>query len=129
LHALLPHHLTAVLLQNWPWFKPVLYHDISAEVPAWNRSMVRFAYLGWLLAAAGFLVNWIVAMILYAPSLRLPPPALPACLCTCLVAAWILCGLPLQLQACPVLAQARGSTFTLPPVALAQDVCPHQDGR
>lgn len=50
--------------KNWPWFKPVLYHDISGEVPAWNRGMVRFAYLGWLLGFAGYLVNWLVVMIL-----------------------------------------------------------------
>lgn len=39
--------------KNWPSFRPILYHDINAEIPAVNRGMVRAAYITWILTAAG----------------------------------------------------------------------------
>lgn len=49
--------------KNWPSCKPMLYHDISADVPSWHRGMVRFAYVSWLLSALGFFLNWLIFLM------------------------------------------------------------------
>ncbi|KAF8072366.1 hypothetical protein HT031_000025 [Scenedesmus sp. PABB004] len=47
---------------NWPSCCPVIYHSIREQVPAWNRSMVRFTYLVELLSLAGFFFNALVLL-------------------------------------------------------------------
>lgn len=49
--------------KNWPPCKPMLYHDISAEVPAYYRSSVRFAYIVWIISALGFFLNWLIYLM------------------------------------------------------------------
>ena len=51
--------------KNWPPCRPILYHDINAEVPAVNRAMVRTAYVAWLLTAAGYLLNCFTLTLMF----------------------------------------------------------------
>lgn len=39
--------------QNFPPFCPFVYHSISEQIPAWNRSMIRFHFLTELLVILG----------------------------------------------------------------------------
>lgn len=50
---LAPHPSPQPRLQNWPSCCPFIYHNIREQIPAWNRSMVRFAYLVELVSIAG----------------------------------------------------------------------------
>lgn len=45
---------------NWPSCRPVLYHDIRAEVAEENRGMVTAAYMTWMLASFGYCLNFLV---------------------------------------------------------------------
>ena len=45
---------------NWPSCRPVLYHDIRAEVAEENRGMVTAAYITWMLASFGYCLNFLV---------------------------------------------------------------------
>ena len=45
---------------NWPSCRPVLYHDIRAEVAEENRGMVTAAYITWMLASFGYCLNFFV---------------------------------------------------------------------
>jgi len=45
---------------NWPSCRPVLYHDIRAEVAEENRGMVTAAYITWMLATFGYCLNFFV---------------------------------------------------------------------
>ncbi|KAJ6244619.1 secretory carrier-associated membrane protein [Anaeramoeba flamelloides] len=42
---------------NWPKCRPMLYHDISKDIPQICRPFVRKAYYCWMLAVAGILWN------------------------------------------------------------------------
>jgi hypothetical protein len=42
----------------------MLYHDIGTEVPAYYRSSVRFAYIVWIISAIGFILNWLIYLML-----------------------------------------------------------------
>eukprot|EP00882_Tetradesmus_deserticola_P008201 GHRQ01008646.1.p1 GENE.GHRQ01008646.1~~GHRQ01008646.1.p1 ORF type:complete len:299 (+),score=151.90 GHRQ01008646.1:234-1130(+) len=50
-------------LKNWPRCCPFIYHDIRAQIPPWNRSFVRFAYLVELISIAGFFYNALIILI------------------------------------------------------------------
>jgi len=50
--------------KNWPSCMPILYHDIKAEVPVWNRSMVFWAYRVWLVSALAFLFNCAIILVM-----------------------------------------------------------------
>jgi hypothetical protein len=50
-------------LQNWPSCCPFIYHNIGEQIPAWNRSFVRFTYLIELLTIAGFFYNCLIVLI------------------------------------------------------------------
>lgn len=48
--------------QNWPSCCPFIYHNIREQIPAWNRSMVRFAYLTELVTITAFFYNAIIIL-------------------------------------------------------------------
>lgn len=50
-------------LKDWPSCYPVLRHNIGEDIPAWNRGMVRWAYLTWLLSLLGFTYNWLIILL------------------------------------------------------------------
>lgn len=58
-------NLARIKRKNWPPCKPILYHDINAEVPAVNRGMVRAAYTAWLLTATGYVFNFFIVTLMF----------------------------------------------------------------
>jgi len=44
---------------NFPPCKPMVYHDIQAEIPAAKRMLVKRAYFGWYIHALCLLFNWV----------------------------------------------------------------------
>ena len=62
---LLESQMARLKRKNWPPFKPILYHDINAEIPPINRSMVRVAYVAWLLTATGYVTNWFLLTLMF----------------------------------------------------------------
>jgi SCAMP family len=49
--------------KNWPrWPKPLIYHDISADIPGAEQSVVRRAYLSWYLFVIACLWNMVSIM-------------------------------------------------------------------
>jgi hypothetical protein len=50
---------------NWPRCFPILYHDISADIPAENQRTVRLAYVTWLIAAAAYAFNFLTLTIAF----------------------------------------------------------------
>ena len=57
--------LRLIRRHNWPRCFPILYHDISADIPAENQRTVRLAYVTWLLAASGYVFNFLTLTIAY----------------------------------------------------------------
>eukprot|EP00842_Homolaphlyctis_polyrhiza_P006680 jgi/Hompol1/7012/HPOL_002825-RA len=49
---------------NWPPFRPVVYHDILNDIPKNGQWLVKRVFLGWYLAVATFLINFIAAFSL-----------------------------------------------------------------
>lgn len=54
--------LCRLCLQNWPSCCPFIYHNIREQIPPWNRSMMRVAYLVELISIAGFFYNAIIIL-------------------------------------------------------------------
>lgn len=50
------------VIKNWPSCCPFIYHNIREQIPAWNRSMVRFTYLVELVSIAAFFYNAIILL-------------------------------------------------------------------
>ena len=50
---------------NWPSCRPVLYHDIRAEIAEENRAMVQTAYMTWLGTAFGYTLNAVVMTLIF----------------------------------------------------------------
>ena len=50
---------------NWPSCRPVLYHDIRAEIAEENRAMVQTAYMTWLGTAFGYSLNAVVMTLIF----------------------------------------------------------------
>jgi len=50
--------------KNWPRCKPLLYHDIDAEVPTPNQACCKAGYLCWMMAQVAFLFNFIAVSIM-----------------------------------------------------------------
>lgn len=55
---------TQRLRRNWPWGLPLLHHDISVEVPRRRRRVMRSLFAAWHIAAAAFLANWTVILVM-----------------------------------------------------------------
>jgi len=52
---------------NWPWkCYPLLYHDISAEIPSDNQTMIRKFYACLLFTWLCLFWNWLVFMVIWA---------------------------------------------------------------
>lgn len=50
--------------KNWPKCKPILYHDISAEIPAHNQPCCKAGYFCWMLAISSYAMNFLVSSFL-----------------------------------------------------------------
>ena len=48
-----------------PRFFPLYYHSIEDEIPAPNQRMVRLGYVAWILAATGYLLNFLVLSVAF----------------------------------------------------------------
>lgn len=44
---------------NWPRCKPVIYHDIKAEIPESGRSLVTRIYFSWLMSLVCLVINMV----------------------------------------------------------------------
>jgi len=51
--------------KNWPKCKPILYHDISAEVPTPLQPLCKAGYSLWMLSVASYLFNFIAVCIMF----------------------------------------------------------------
>ncbi|PWZ00169.1 scamp-domain-containing protein [Testicularia cyperi] len=49
---------------NWPFFYPLIYHDIEAEIPPDNQLIVQHLYKLWLLLVLSLIVNMIACIFL-----------------------------------------------------------------
>ncbi|KAI9509634.1 scamp-domain-containing protein [Russula earlei] len=47
---------------NWPPFFPLIYHDISEEIPEASRPLITRLYMLWLILAATLVVNMIACI-------------------------------------------------------------------
>eukprot|EP00899_Mesostigma_viride_P029421 jgi/Mesvir1/9664/Mv12149-RA.1 len=53
--------------KNWPRFRPILYHDINAEIPPPGQSLVRMAYRLWMATCLGYVFNFaLISWIFFA---------------------------------------------------------------
>ncbi|ORZ31642.1 scamp family-domain-containing protein, partial [Catenaria anguillulae PL171] len=51
---------------NWPWFKPILFHDINKEIPSGGRPVVRRMYGVWMFAVWTYFMNCIACLSMLA---------------------------------------------------------------
>ncbi|QDZ23275.1 secretory carrier-associated membrane protein [Chloropicon primus] len=49
--------------KNWPRCKPILYHDIGAEIPVPNQPVCKAGYYCWMLTVSGYIVNFLAVAI------------------------------------------------------------------
>jgi len=47
---------------NWPPFFPLIYHDISEEIPEASRPLITRLYLLWLILAGTLIVNMVACI-------------------------------------------------------------------
>jgi hypothetical protein len=51
--------------KNWPKCKPILYHNIEAEVPTPNQPCCKAGYVCWMLSVASYIFNFIAVTIMF----------------------------------------------------------------
>jgi len=51
--------------KNWPRCKPILYHDIQAEVPTPLQPLCKAGYVLWMLSISAYLFNFIAVTIMF----------------------------------------------------------------
>ena len=57
--------LRLIRRHNWPRCCPLVYHDISGDIPVESQRLVKLGYVAWSLAAAGYMYNFLVLSIAY----------------------------------------------------------------
>ncbi|KAK5666959.1 Secretory carrier-associated membrane protein 5 [Batrachochytrium dendrobatidis] len=50
---------------NWPRFHPMVYHDISQDIPSQGQGIVRRAFFAWHVTAICYLANFVAATSLF----------------------------------------------------------------
>jgi len=49
---------------NWPFFYPLIYHDIQAEIPEASRGLITRLYQLWMVLAVTLIVNFVACIII-----------------------------------------------------------------
>ncbi|KDN52575.1 scamp-domain-containing protein [Tilletiaria anomala UBC 951] len=55
---------------NWPFFYPLIYHDIDVEIPPESQQVVRHLYLLWMLWSASLCINMLACIFLLVSGAR-----------------------------------------------------------
>lgn len=49
--------------KNWPKCKPILYHDIYAEIPTPNQPVCKAGYYCWMISVSAYIMNFLTVSI------------------------------------------------------------------